>query len=323
MSDFSRRKFSALCTAAPLLLSTACKPRNFNAAVKKTARDPKSGSREPYIMLSHHRSGSNFLNEVVGLHSKIEFLNEPLSMHTDFFRIQDLIPWKTGQGSGPAGSAQSRVDHLQELPELSDFMKDLSSWMSAAPAGHVRGIKETVLFEKIAWFKSLVPNGKYIFLLRSPRAVVASIIRRQMHDRLWMYSTTVPRFLGKYSSSIGIDYKEIPKTPLELASYSWKIRMRYILKERESLECTTVRLEDVVRDPRKEVLRILDFMNLSLEQPMIDFIEQSQRETRGGTYSSFRSADEVLNTWKKVLSDDDVKVIDRITGPEAKELGIV
>ena len=49
--------------------------------------------RAPFLVLAHHRSGSNFLNDLLQAHPCIECLNEPLSMHTRFFRDCDLARW--------------------------------------------------------------------------------------------------------------------------------------------------------------------------------------------------------------------------------------
>ena len=50
-------------------------------------------SHPPFFVMAHHRSGSNFLNDLLQQHSGIECLNEPLSMHTRFFREHDLALW--------------------------------------------------------------------------------------------------------------------------------------------------------------------------------------------------------------------------------------
>ena len=46
---------------------------------------------KPFLILSHHRSGSDFMCNLLCENSKIECLNEPLSMHTDFFKKKDII----------------------------------------------------------------------------------------------------------------------------------------------------------------------------------------------------------------------------------------
>ena len=49
---------------------------------------------KPFLILSHHRSWSNFMCNLLCENSKIECLNEPLSMHTFgfvFFLVGGII----------------------------------------------------------------------------------------------------------------------------------------------------------------------------------------------------------------------------------------
>jgi len=86
--------------------------------------------RAPFLLLAHHRSGSNLLNDLLQAHPCIECLNEPFSMHTPFFREHDLQliflwrepraivssvlrrgrqPGRVVSGRAPAGPACERI----------------------------------------------------------------------------------------------------------------------------------------------------------------------------------------------------------------------
>jgi LPS sulfotransferase NodH len=121
--------------------------------------------RAPYFVMAHHRSGSNFLNDLLQSHPRIECINEPFSMHTPFFRACDLEPWSVDE-------------FTQDLlyPALDDglraYLFDLRKYLSQSNSLRVLGFKDTVLFGKLAWLKAFLPSLKII--LRNYSAPTAS-----------------------------------------------------------------------------------------------------------------------------------------------------
>ncbi|MEU6865624.1 hypothetical protein ABZ924_20585 [Streptomyces sp. NPDC046876] len=47
----------------------------------------------PFLIIGHHRSGTNFLGEPIQRNPVVARANEPFSMRTDFFRDNDLRLW--------------------------------------------------------------------------------------------------------------------------------------------------------------------------------------------------------------------------------------
>ncbi len=248
----------------------------------------------PFLILSHHRSGSNFLNELIQQHSQFTTINEPLSMHTRFFRDQDLIRWE---------AADYHPDYLhpsmKDKPQLIEFLKGLRDWLLSPYPSHTRGIKETLLFDKLQWLNRYLPSLKIIFLIRDPRAVAASIMRRNMYDSIWKYSLTIPRYMRAYHAK----RLEQPTLP-ELFIYSWKIRYELARQHSHLFEHQFIRLEDVMRYPERSLSAIMNFLGVEPEEQQMAFLNQSQRETRGETFSPYRASEEVMNLWRQVLSDD-------------------
>jgi hypothetical protein len=253
----------------------------------------------PFMILSHHRSGSNFLHDLIQAHPLCESISEPFSMHNGYFRETDLVPWK-------ADEFCSTVLHpsLEPYPETIRFLVDLRSFLVTPYEFHTRGMKETMLFEKLKWMKEFIPDLRLILLVRDPRAVVYSILKRAMY-RMWDYDEKVPAYVQKYRPE-----KVRFTMPTHLCTWSWKIRMG--LAE-EALACfnhVVLRLEDVVLDSDEAVPKLMEFLGYEPSDSQWEFLQNSHQQSRGKAYSTFRSPEQVLNSWKKGLTHEDTTYIE-------------
>src|SRR5687767_12798578 len=103
-----------------------------------------STARAPFFVMAHHRSGSNFLNDLLQSHPHLECINEPCSMHTGFFRECDLVPW-LGSDFDPEVLHRSLMQH----EGLRAYLADFKSYLLQSSSLRVLGFKETVLFGKL------------------------------------------------------------------------------------------------------------------------------------------------------------------------------
>ena len=85
----------------------------------------------PFLILGHHRSGSNFLADLLQANERIECLSEPLSMHTDFRRF-DLETW-----TGEEFASSCLHASLRDAPGTVAFLRQLQDWLYG-PAAAVR-----------------------------------------------------------------------------------------------------------------------------------------------------------------------------------------
>src|SRR3954468_20497935 len=84
----------------------------------------------PFLVMAHHRSGSNFLNDVLQSCAGIECLNEPLSMHTRFFRDHDLAPWGADDHDPALLHASLGGD-----PTVREFLLELKAYLGQSRRG--------------------------------------------------------------------------------------------------------------------------------------------------------------------------------------------
>lgn len=261
-----------------------------------------------FLLLSHHRSGSNFLCNLLCTNKNVECINEPLSMHTSFFYEKDLIPWTNEEYN-----EEYLHKSLKSYPKLIKYLKDLREYMiEDSNSTRAIGFKETLLFEKLLWFKEFFPEIKIIYLVRDPRAVVNSVMRNDMY-KIWNYDRTVKRYLNEYNSELNLTNTNA----FNLAVLSWKIRDNLFNKYKNMFEYRIVRLEDIVNNPKEETNKLMSFLNMELSDEQTDFLSKVYvNDKKGKAFSVFTSKERILNDWKGKMSNDDEEYIKRILHTE-------
>jgi hypothetical protein len=267
---------------------------------------PSPDRRAPFLVLAHHRSGSNFLNDLLQAHPGIECLNEPLSMQTGFFRTCDLAHW-------PAGSFDSQALHpsIADKPDLRDFLFDFRAYLLQSNAQRVIGFKETVLFGKLEWLKAFMPTLKVVFLQRDAREIVSSVLRSSL-TALWRYDELVPttfaRYFPGYRSRLGATSGPELRAA-ETAAKSIAVRYEIARRTLGLFEHTTLHLEALMREPARGLESLSALLGVAPHPRQMDFLRERQRVSRGGAFSSFRTRESVDERWRRDLSADQLQVI--------------
>lgn len=269
-----------------------------------------------FIVLSHHRSGSNFLCNLLCANKGVVCLNEPLSMHTNFFKQNDLMPWKKEEFNEEFLHFSLKGNGL-----LIDYLKELRDYMSNESTDKAIGFKETMLFEKLTWLKEFMPNVKIIYLVRDPRAVVNSVMRNDMY-KIWDYEMILPRYIDNYLSNIKaeVDFS----SPFNLAVWSWKIRHNLFLQNQNLFDSMIIRLEDVVNKPLSSAKQIMNFLGGKITKEQEEFLSKVYGDTKKGKqFSVFTTKDRVLNDWKSGVSKENEIYIIQTLRREMEELGYI
>lgn len=265
-----------------------------------------------FMILSHHRSGSNFLTEMLQRNSRISVVDEPMSMHSDFFKEVDLVRW-TADECDPLCAGR-----FDGFGGARSFVGDLVRYLESHSGSAARGFKETILFEKLDWLLALLPDLRIVHLVRDPRAVVNSVFNHPGW-RQWGYGETVPRYAARYED--GPD-SLIWGDDLDCVVSSWAIRQFEAERAAPGLKhYLQVRLEDLVLDGDAAIDEICAFLDVEADQCQKDFLAASQKESKGGLYSAYRRTDRVLNAWRSELDADQVSRIETRLSGEMHRLG--
>lgn len=269
-----------------------------------------SSPRAPYLVMAHHRSGSNFLNDLLQSHPRIECINEPFSMHTRYFRGCDLEPW-TRDEFDPALLHPSLAPH----DSLRSYLLDFKGYLSESSDARVIGFKETVLFGKLDWLQAFLPSLKILFLKRDSRSVVSSVLRSNLLG-FWDYARLVPpafkRLYPHYVSKVqSTDWATLSA---EIVAMSVATRHELARRAIQHFEHMELRLDDLTREPEHHLQEISRFLGVQTNAAQLSFLMQRQAETRGGRFSSFRSPEDVERAWERHLSAAQVRVIEDVLG---------
>ena len=269
---------------------------------------PMSSRCAPFLVLAHHRSGSNFLNDVLQAHPALECLNEPLSMHTGLFRQCDLIRWDAKDYDPERLHAS-----LAEEPELRGFLIELRSYLLQSTERRTVGFKETVLFGKLGWLQAFMPSLRIIFLRRDPRAIVNSVLRSGLMN-FWRYQDTVPpvfqRLFPAYASQLRAH--EHDALAAELVAMSVVVRYELARTSIGGFEHCVLPFEELLLNPAEELIKITTLLGVAPHPAPLSFMHERATDSRGGTFSSFRRGGDVANAWQAHLSPRQCQVIEEV-----------
>lgn len=266
------------------------------------------GSRAPFFVMAHHRSGSNFLNDLLQAHPRLECINEPFSMHTRYFRECDLEPW-TGDDFDPDLLHPALASHVA----VRSYLFELRAYLSQSSDKRVYGFKDTVLFEKLGWLKAFLPTLKILFLQRDPRSIVSSVLRTNLFN-FWDYASLVPpAFKKTFPNFVSrTDAADTTAAAAEIVAMSVVTRYELARRTIQEFDHMEVHLDDLVREPEEQVDAIIDFLGVEAHEGPLAFLRQRQAASRGGIFSSFRLPQDVQRTWEHHLSATQVRAIEDV-----------
>jgi hypothetical protein len=262
----------------------------------------------PFFLMAHHRSGSNFLNDLLQAHPRLECINEPFSMHTRFFRDCDLAQWSRSD-------FDPHCLHRELAPhdDLRACLLELRQHLLRSSRQRVIGFKETGLFGKLEWLKEFLPTLRIIFFKRDPRAIVSSVLRSGLMD-LWRYRELVPppfhAMWPGYESAV--EAGDAATRDAEIVAMS--VALRYEMAERtiHLFDHQSFWLDEFQLQPVSSLQLMCRFLGLEPHPDQMSFLDKRQLVTRGAQFSSFRALADVEGTWREHLTDHQVRAIEAV-----------
>lgn len=217
------------------------------------------------------RSGTTLLQGMLNMHSRIYFPPE-----THFFKRYILPyivkrklpdPEKLASDKFLARLDHRIFDHIvnQSYLGLNDLKEAFLFILNHSDSEFV-GDKDTEYIRYIPHLKQIFPNAFLVHIIRDPRDVVNSRIRTDWGKK---------RSIAFHSAEYNFYVKQILKYGPELFGSKY-VELRY---------------EDLIRQPEKELKKILNRFNLEFEESMLEFHKST---------SSIIAQDEL--NWKQNLS---------------------
>ena len=183
------------------------------------------------------------------------------------------------------------------------------------------GFKETALFGKLEWLKEFLPTLKIVFLTRNPRAVVSSVLRSGLSE-FWHYRDLVPRAFYEicpHYQRRGDDSTDPAIRDAEIAAMSVVTRYELAHRTVHLFQHRLVALEEVMRDPAGCLEAMTSFLGVEPHPDALSFLQRRQGASRGSTFSSFRSPEDVQTGWRRHLSAGQIEVIEDVLSAAQRE----
>ena len=254
---------------------------------------------KPFVIVNHHRSGSNFLCRLLKANKDVRCLNEPLSQHMGVFEEYDLVVFNN-----------ENIDEFLRGNEK-HFLEQMKEYICESP--NVSGFKDTCLYGKMNWMLEEFEGIKVIHLVRNPLAVINSCLRNNMWKH-WNYEYVINR----YRQNNGLN---VINDPFELCLESWKIRSQLYAKEMSEKKAFEIRLEDLTMDPYGELKKLMNYLELDVSPEQIRILNECYKQKKGKEYSIYRKKEDVLTDWKKYLNNNQIEIVKEKLSKEINNYG--
>ena len=130
---------------------------------------------------------------------------------------------------------------------------------------------------RVPFFLEVFPDARFVFLHRELRANLSSMMQA-WRTRGWVTYRRLAGWNGPWSLLLPPGYERLRDRPLEeIVAFQWQAANETIL---DDLQCvphdrwTTVRYEDLIRDPMSEVARLLKFAGLSMDPRLAEYLSK-------------------------------------------------
>jgi hypothetical protein len=230
----------------------------------------------PIIILSAPRAGSTLLFETLAQAAGIHTIGG--ESHRLIENIDALRPGGGAVISNRLTGKDATAAVIAELHRrFAITIRDRDGLPPAAGAGARLLEKTPKNALRIPFFLEVFPDAIFIFLHREPRANLSSMMQA-WRSKGWVTYRRLAGWNGPWSLLLPPGYERLLDRPLEeIVAFQWQAANETILDDLRSVprdRWTTVRYEDLVRDPGSEVARLLDFAGLSMDPRLAEYLSK-------------------------------------------------
>jgi len=239
------------------------------------------------FIISLPRSGSTLLQRVLGGHAELVSSSEPwIMLHPVYGRRDQGITTEYSADWAALG-VNEFLEHYTDGPEVYD--DGIRAFAQTIYANAIRKGGGTRFIDKTPRYVMIIddlirlfPAANFVFLIRNPLSVLASIVNSQVSHDLW----TLERFSDELLSGPGA-----------------------ILRGIDALgdKAITVRYEDFVMAPEKNLEVICGALDLSYEAGMLEYDNSTKvqgfMQDRTGIHKYSKPEESRTEAWRDLLSD--------------------
>jgi len=245
------------------------------------------------------RSGSSWLGEIINSSENVSYAFQPLFSYAFKSALNET-------------SSLNDINEFYQAISVSndDFITQKSSREIGKKPRFEKQKITHVAYKEVRYqyaIENLIrkdPQQKVIGLVRNPLAVLSSWLNAPREFRAdlnwdfvaeWNYARLKNE--GKKEEYFG--YQKWKETALLYKRLSSEYPDNFLL----------VNYSYLLKDSRKEVSKIFNFLNLSLTGQTENFLNTSESSAVSGAYSVFRNKTAVDDAWKKVITETIIKKV--------------
>ncbi len=271
------------------------------------------------FIMSSERSGSNLLRKILGNHSEL-VAPPPPHLWTHFNNVFDAYSPITQDNLHQLldeiiSLTFVKNSHLQWDVELS--MEEIRPFInSTSLSGILVGVydayaarkrakgwicKENRLFDFAFQIKLAASNAKFIYLCRDGRDVACSVKKIPTHDQIVYF----------IANEWKIEQEKALQVFLELYNKNSTVLLRY---------------EDLISNPREEIERICNLIDVSIEEDMFSYYQKGDAEKESNKTGYWKNLSKPImadnkKKFLKELTKKEIKVFEKVAHKEMKFLG--
>ena len=221
----------------------------------------------PIIILSAPRAGSTMLFETLAQAAGVYTIGG--ESHQLIESIAALRPGRGVVNSNRLTRRDATSAIVAEMRQrFAGRLRDRDEQVPASGA-NVRLLEKTPKNAlRVPFLLEVFPDAQFIFLQREPRANLSSMMQA-WRAKGWVTYRQLPGWPGPWSLLLPPGYERLQGKPLEeIVAFQWRVANETILDDLADLpreRWISARYEDVLRDPRAEIARLLEFAGLSMD----------------------------------------------------------
>ena len=218
----------------------------------------------PIIILSAPRAGSTMLFETLAQAAGVYTIGG--ESHQLIESIAALRPGRGVVNSNRLTRRDATSAIVAEMRQrFAGRLRDRDEQVPASGA-NVRLLEKTPKNAlRVPFLLEVFPDAQFIFLQREPRANLSSMMQA-WRAKGWVTYRQLPGWPGPWSLLLPPGYERLQGKPLEeIVAFQWRVANETILDDLADLpreRWISARYEDVLRDPRAEIARLLEFAGL-------------------------------------------------------------
>lgn len=236
----------------------------------------------PIVILSAPRAGSTLLFETLAQAAGVYTIGGESHQ-----LIESIAALRPGRGVVNSNRLTRRDATTAIVAELRQRFAGRIKDRDQQPPGSGASVR---LLEKtpknalrVPFLLEVFPDAQFVFLRREPRANLSSMMQA-WRVQGWVTYRQLPGWPGAWSLLLPPGYERLQGKALEeIVAFQWRVANETILDDLENLpreRWMSLSYEDLVRDPRAEMMKLLAFAGLSMDARLGDYLAKPLQLSR-------------------------------------------